>query len=133
MVAEFGGDAAVNHDRPAIGPWEMFVLADLTGGSLWDGDKIAFRTDDAVHYLQDQGTRGPMFAYATDQNELGASFILINLTRQNARVEPGDQIALRSTFTNWLVCAEGGGGPGSVVTVSRDAIGGWETFTIIRN
>lgn len=129
VVAEGGGGGAVNADRSNIGAWETFTLSDLNGGTLEDGDPVAFRTDSG-NFLQavDGGcVICAMLAIGIGpfQNE---TFTIVGLDHPGGQVEAGDAIALRSQ-NGYYVVAEGGGG--GVVNVNRQAIGGWETFRLI--
>jgi hypothetical protein len=62
--------------------------------------------------------------------EIQNIFAVEDLDRPGAVVQSWDQVALRST-RQYYVCAEGGGGDGSVVNVNRAAIGAWETFRLL--
>jgi hypothetical protein len=126
VVAEGGGGGAVNADRWVTGGWETFTLEDLNGGTLQDGDPVAFRTS-AGYYLQAvSGGGGAMLA---SDRAAGAweTFTIINLAQVGAPIENGTSIGLLSSGS-YYVCAENGGG--SVVNVNRSSVGSWETFVL---
>lgn len=134
VVAENGGGNVVNVDRPSRGPWETFVLIDHTGGSLWDGDYVSFKTNNGINYFRDEGNQGQMTALATSSGSWGAKFTIYNVSRPRSRIVSGDIVALQGMQTSsWIVAAEGGGGTDSngdpeMVTVSRTQVQAWEKF-----
>jgi pimeloyl-ACP methyl ester carboxylesterase len=127
VVAEGGGGREVNANRSNIGSWETFVLVDLNGGELRDGDRVAFRTDDG-HFLQAIDGGGNAMGASGNDVLSWETFTIVSMNHPGGVVEPEDDIALRSV-NGFYVCAEGGGG--DVVNVNRGGVGGWETFTLV--
>jgi hypothetical protein len=127
VVAENGGGWVVNANRDAIGPWETFNLIDLDGGSLRDGDFVAFQASSG-HYLQAvDGGGGTMLAIGP-RADPWETFILVDRDRPGGVVQSWDAIALQS-HNGYFVVAEYGGG--NAVNVNREWIGPYETFRLV--
>jgi hypothetical protein len=127
VSAENGGGGDVNANRTAIGIWETFGIADVNGGTLNDGDSVAFQVLNGS-YLQAVNGGGQEMAAAGAAIGPWETFILIDLDRPGGVVQSGDAIALRSVNGYYCVAENGGGG---TVNVNRTSIGSWETFHII--
>jgi hypothetical protein len=125
VVAEGGGNGAVNADRSSPGPWETFGLIDQNDGSLQSGDFVHIQTN-AYYYFSatycggyDLNATGSFAGYYENFRiwKVGGSGTIGN----------GDHVALQ-TLCGYYVVAEGGGG--GAVNANRTSIGGWETFII---
>jgi hypothetical protein len=125
VVAELGGGDAVNANRTAAGIWETFTLIDLDGASLDDGDAVAFRTYDELHYLHGQIDDINAISVSIGSEEI----FTIYRTGGPGPIGTGTNIALRAPNGQYLA-AEGGGG--GTVTANRSQIGPWETFKLLR-
>jgi hypothetical protein len=129
LVAESGGGAGVRADRTAAGPgsWEVIGVADLTGGPLVSGDRVALAAADGTHYLQAVGGGGGALRASSDS--VGAFETFTIEKAGTGIIRHGDSVALRAGDGARYVVADGGGG-GSV-NVTSTARGAWETFTML--
>lgn len=55
FAAEWGGERELIADRAAAGPWEEFVLQDMTGGELLSGDTVRLRAQNGKYVSSDEG------------------------------------------------------------------------------
>ena len=129
VVAEGGGGGRVNADRDAIGPWEKFTLIDLNGGILVDGDEVNIKSINGLFVVAEDGGGGVVNA----DRELAGPWEKFIIRRTigiccRDRISSGMSIGLRASNRQWVVAENGGGG---VVNANRDALGRWETFTLI--
>jgi hypothetical protein len=127
VVAEGGGGGIVNANRDWIGPWETFTLVDLNGGTLWDGDPVAFRAENGQYLQAVDGGGGTMLAIGGGP-WAHETFTILNLSNPGQPIGHEDVVALQS-WGGWYVVAEGGGG--DVVNANRTAIGAWEQFWVV--
>jgi hypothetical protein len=126
VVAENGGGREVRADRPAIGPWETFMLTDLNGGTLESGNAVNIQAANGMYMVAEGGGGGVVNA---NRPAAGAwERFVIKKVKGNGVIRDQDAIALQAANSQYVV-AEGGGG--GVVKANRPAIGPWETFTII--
>lgn len=131
VVAEGGGGDVVNANRGAIGSWETFTIIDLNGGALESGDLIHIQTVAGYYFVAESG--GGDVVNANRTVPLGWETFRIAKIGGSGVIGSGNSISLQA-YNGWnggggsYVVAEGGGG--DVVNANRDAIGGWETFTI---
>lgn len=123
LVAEGGGDGAVNANRAAQGPWETFVVE--ADGPLEDGREVHLRTQTGRYLVAEGGGGGELNA---DRKTPGPweTFKLHRIAGAG-RILPGDGVALETSNGHFVV-AEGGGG--SSARADRDRIGPWETWTL---
>lgn len=123
LVAEGGGDGAVNANRATQGPWETFVVE--ADGPLEDGREIHLRTQTGRYLVAEGGGGGELNA---DRKTPGTweTFKLHRIAGAG-RILPGDEVALQTSNGHFVV-AEGGGGSGA--RADRDRIGPWETWTL---
>ncbi len=125
VVAEQGGGGVVNANRKVASVWERFVLVDLNGGALEDGDSIQLRTYNGKYVTVEGGENGVVRA----NRDKGLAWEIFRVERVagKGKIESGDAIAIRSAFGRYFV-AEGGGG--GVLNANRTARGPWETFKL---
>lgn len=125
LTAEGGGGGDVKANRPEVGPWETFMLFDLSTGDLQSGDTICLRTHNESNYLRVD--RGRLRATG-DACSPEAMFVIIKVgaIASDTRIDACDAVALRG-FNGQYASAEGGGG--AEVNVDRyHPPGAWETF-----
>ena len=129
VVAEGGGGGGVRADRTAAGPggWEILGVANLSGGPLISGDRVAFTTSNGTHYLQ--AANGGGGALGASSQTVGSWETFTIEKPGGGIIHHGDLISLRAGDSSWYVAADGGGGAG--VNVRSTSRGGWETFTIL--
>lgn len=131
-----GGAVGVYGEQP-LG-WEQFDVVNRSNSwELWHGNQVNLRAYDGVHFLQadcggswDLGSTacGVVNASATNQLDWETFTVeKLNNWHQGARINPGDQIALKAM--NGAYCAAVGGGDGRL-TCGAGSAQGWETFTI---
>jgi pimeloyl-ACP methyl ester carboxylesterase len=126
VVAEGGGGGMVNANRNDVGPWETFTLFDLNGGTLMDGDPVAFQTNSS-HYLQAVWGGGDTMLAVGGYVGPWETFTLVDLDRPGGAVQSWDAIALQGNYGYFVVAEQGGG---DVVNANRTWIGPWETFRL---
>jgi len=131
VVAEDGGGNVVNANRTAIGSWETFTITDVNGGALESGDLIHIRSVNGYYVVAESGGGDVVNANRTEA--LGWETFRIQKVGGTGVISSGNAISLQA-YNGWSCCggnyvvAEGGGG--DVVNANRDAVAGWETFTI---
>jgi hypothetical protein len=138
VCAEGGGggreDGADSHirgrvvaDRASPGLWEEFILKDLNGGSLTDGDSVTLRTRANGQFVSAEGGGG---GRVIANRPLGGGYETFTIKKMNGTgtIQAGDAIALQASNGQW-VCAEGGGG--YPLVANRPSPGAWETFSIL--
>lgn len=136
VTAAFGGGGAVGDsgyprgavdaDANRVGLFEQFILNDLNGSSLMDGDSVTLRTRSNGLYLAAEGGGGG----AIRANRiLAGSWEIFTIKKMNGtgEIKDGDLIALQVNNGKWI-CAENGGG--NVLVADRSSPGAWETFVI---
>jgi hypothetical protein len=128
VVAEGGGGGVVNANRSSIGAWETFTLIDLNGGSLEDGDPVAFQTTTSGLFLQAANGGGGTMVASGQTASTWETFTLVDLDHPSGLVQDGDAIALQSSDGHYVVAESGGN---DVVNANRTSIGAWETFHLI--
>lgn len=137
ITAAFGGGGAlgdsgyprgaVDADASSAGLFETFILDDLNGGSLTDGDTITLRTRANGQFVAAEGGGGG----AIRANRISAGgWEIFTVKKMNGTggIANGDQIALQVNDGKWI-CAESGGGYWLVA--DRTSPGAWETFGIV--
>lgn len=129
---ENGSDAGyprgrVVADRAGAGLWEEFILNDINGGSLTDGDTVTLRTRGNGQFVSAEGGGG---GRVIANRPLEGSYERFTIKKMNGTGTIGnnDQIALQVNNGKWM-CADGGGG--YPLVADRTSPGGWETFTIV--
>jgi hypothetical protein len=126
IVAEEGGGGVVNANRWSPGPWETFVLHDLDGNGLRDGDQVTFHSYGPYYLHAVYGGGDTMMAQGGWEGPW-ETFTIVNLDQAGGFIGGGTHIALRSNSGYYVVAEQGGG---SVVNANRPWVGGWETFTL---
>jgi Fascin domain len=112
LCAEGGGGQVIIANRPALGPWETFILEEL------GNNQVALKASNGQYWCAEGG---------------GGQVINANRTARGAwetfTIERlgNNQLALRANNGQYL-CAEGGGG--QAILANRPARGAWETFTM---
>lgn len=109
-VAEGGGGSVINANRNGIGPWEVFRLVDLGGGS------VALQCSNGQYVVAEGGGGRELLC---NRNAIGGWEIF-------ARIDLGGGYVALQCANGQYVVAEGGGG--REVLCNRNAIGAWETF-----
>lgn len=56
FAAEWGGERELIANRTSAGPWEEFVLQDMTGGELMSGDTVRLRAQNGKYVTSENGT-----------------------------------------------------------------------------
>ena len=126
VVAEGAGGGAVNANRPAAGDWETFVIGDLNGGSLMNGDQITLQTWGHYYVTAESAGGSTVVANRTAASDW-ETFTLV-ATDGSGVIGSGSQVALRTwNGANYLTAENGGG---AEVVANRTAIGPWEIFTL---
>lgn len=143
MVAEGSGGGDVNANRTAVGPWELFAVIDINGGTLQSGDAVHILAFNGVHYVVAEsggapiGTMPPpgqVFANRTVPFSW-TTFIIRKADGSSGVIGNNQQISLQSSG-GFYVVAEGGGAPQGTpppngqVFANRTAVGPWEIFTM---
>ncbi len=131
VVAEDGGGSVLNANRSAIGLWETFTIIDLNGGALESGDLIHIQSVFGYFVVAESG--GGDVVNANRTAALEWETFRIEKIGGSGVIGSGDAISLQA-YNGWSCCggsyvvAEDGGG--REVNANRDAVAGWETFTI---
>ena len=102
-------------------------MANLSGGPLISGDRVAFTASDGTHYLQ--AANGGGGALGASSQAVGSWETFTIEKSGGGIIHHGDLISLRTADSSWYVAADGGGGAG--MNVRSTSRGGWETFTIL--
>ena len=119
------GNTAVLADKTSIGDWERFRLFDVNGGTLDTGDTVRIETTSGWGFVH--SSNGTLAAIANPgQSFTQEQFVLESVS---GGLRNGSEIALKALGTGLYVSAENGGG--GQVTVTKTAVGSWETFTLI--
>jgi hypothetical protein len=126
VAAEGGGGGDVNADRLGAGPFETFTVEVLSGGPIFDGDRVAIRSVDDTHYLQAVSGGGGALRAIGDRIGLFETFVVEK--SGGGAVRDGDAVRIRLNDATWYVSAEGGGGGRAMI--NRPSAGLWETFTV---
>ena len=127
VAAEGGGGGDVNADRLGAGPFETFTVEVLSGGPIFDGDRVAIRTVDDAHYWHAVSGGGGALRAIGDR--VGAFETFVVEKPGGGAVRPGDAVRLRLNDASWYLSAEGGGGGRAMI--NRPSAGLWETFTVL--
>ena len=125
MVAEDNGGGAWNADRTSAGEWETFLLIDLNGGHLQDGDEVALRTLGGYYALGDCSGNNSETNFEADNIGSWQTFVL-HLSH-SGDIEDWDTFSLE-THDNHFMSADGGGGGG--MTACATSVGWSETFQV---
>jgi hypothetical protein len=126
VAAESGGGGDVNADRLGAGPFETFTVEVLSGGPIFDGDRVAIRSVDDTHYLQAVSGGGGALRAIGDRVGQLETFVVEK--PGGGAVREGDAVRIRLNDATWYVSAEGGGGGRAMI--NRPSAGLWETFTV---
>lgn len=125
LVAENGGNGIINANRASVGPWEIFRLIDLNGGTLNSGDSINLISDQGAFVVAENGGGNALNANRSSAGPWEKiSIIKLNGT---GVINNGDTVALRSSTGHYVVAEDGGGGR---VNANRTSVGPWEQFII---
>jgi len=144
--APFGnGGGAVTANKMEASSWEKFILIDINGGILRNGDKIHIKTNDrpenehpgaysgAYITALNGGGSGTLAKRKDDANPLPGIFIASEwdtftiLKHGGGPIYNGDQVSFRTQSGKYFV-AEGGGG--GALNADRDDRNIWETFVL---
>jgi hypothetical protein len=135
--AEGGGGAGVHAVASAPNQWERFILRDLNGGQLVDGDFVTLRSHSG-HYLVAEWCGGEGQTVNANRTTAGDwETFQIQSMDGNYWISHGSNVALRAcSGSGYYAVAEygglNGGGPGAgEVNCDRTAAGAWETFQIL--
>jgi hypothetical protein len=134
--AEGGGGAGVHAVATAPYQWERFILRDLDGGYLVDGDFVTLRSHTG-HYVVAEWCGGEGRTVNADRVAAGdwETFQIKNMDG-GYWIGHGSNVALKACWgSGYYVVAEyggiNGGGPGAgEVNCDRTIAGAWETFEI---
>ena len=125
LVAEGNGGGTVSANRPAVGPWETFLIGGGTkAGCLPSGDAVRILTSDGFYLRAEGGGGSTLDATAT---RAGAWELFVIHRVGGGTIRSGDSVALQAPSGHYVVAEKGGG---SAVNVNRASIGPWETFAI---
>lgn len=128
---ENGSDSAsrgrVVADRPAAGLWEEFILNDLNGAPLSDGDTVTIRTRANGQFWSAEGGGG---GRVIANRPWGGGYETFTIKRMagSGTISSNDLIALQVSTGQWI-CAEGGGG--YPLVADRPSPGAWESFKAV--
>jgi hypothetical protein len=127
VCAEGGGGREVVANRPAVGPWETFVVIplpnDFVGLMVANGQYVCAEGGGGREVVANRGEIGPWETFSWVWLEGG--------TQRGGTPAEGDigrTFALMAS-NGQFVCAEGGGG--GAVVANRHEPGPWETFTTV--
>jgi photosystem II stability/assembly factor-like uncharacterized protein len=132
------GGGGINADADSVGPCETFILYDVNGGALENGDAIHLQAANGAFVLAEQGGSNGCAGCVSTLNAnrfLAGPWETFTIHKMNGEgpVVDSDAIALQSVYGNY-VAAENGGKNGcgctSAVTATRPAALQWETFRI---
>lgn len=123
LCAEGGGGQPIVANRNDAGSWETFVLADLNGGAVEDGDPVTLRSDQG-YYLSAKG--GQTLTATSDVEETWAVFRIRKLEGAGP-IGSSSLVGLQGADGRYW-CAEGGST--NHIVVNREGPGPWETFLI---
>jgi hypothetical protein len=126
VAAEGGGGGDVNADRLGAGPYETFTVEVLSGGPMFDGDRVAIRTVNDTNYWQ--AVSGGGGALRAISEKVGPFETFVVEKPDGGAVRPGDVVRMRVSDAPWYLSAEGGGGGRAMV--NRPSAGLWESFTV---
>ena len=126
VVAENGGGGIVNANRVAIGPWERFVIVDLNGGALQNGDIVNIKSVNGL-FLVAEGGGGQTLNANRPAAGPWERFRILRLGG-DGQLQNSDAVALETVNGRYVVAEGGGGGR---VNANRTAIGPWERFTLV--
>jgi hypothetical protein len=126
LCAENGGGGPIVANRATARDWETFALLDRNGPPVRSGDQITLRANNRQFVCAEDGGGREVVA---NRDAIGAweTFTILYANGSGGEITNGQQVALRAG-NGQFVCAEGGGG--REVVANRNAIGGWEMFTI---
>ncbi|MBI4087285.1 MAG: hypothetical protein HY434_00440 [Candidatus Liptonbacteria bacterium] len=125
VVAEGNGGGVVNANRTNAGAWETFILTDLNGGQLVNGDQVNFKTSSDYYFMAEGGGGSTMDATA---RSVGPWETYVIQDPNGGTIMNGDPVSIRTWNGTNFVVAEGGGG--REVAANRAAAYAWETFTV---
>ncbi|MBX3219216.1 MAG: hypothetical protein KF795_01775 [Labilithrix sp.] len=124
VVAEYGGGREVKADRNAAGDWERFVLIDLNGGELQQGDKVRLRAQNGKFVVAENG----LIKANRDAGSTWETFTIHKPGTGLTPIKSDDKVILAAWDNRW-VCAENGGG--REVKADRHQASTWEAFTLV--
>jgi hypothetical protein len=131
VVAENGGGGDVNANRTSAGSWETFEVVDFNNGALTSGDGVAILTSGLWYLSADGCGGGALKAWGSGPPGNCETFWVYKLDSSGnivgGTISNGDQVAILSYNSYWLVAENGGN---SVVNANRTSIGPWEKFFI---
>ncbi|WP_205525542.1 M12 family metallopeptidase [Pyxidicoccus trucidator] len=130
IVAEFGGGAAVDANRTAVGAWERFQLVDRNGFALQSGDLVHLQTFNGNYVMAVNGGGSGVTATPTAPGDFETFRIWKIAGTGLLTIGTGDTVALATLDLlnpRYLVAEDGGGGR---LNADRTAVGAWEQFII---
>ena len=125
LSAANNGGGAVTATATSAQGWEAFLLEDLNGGSLLDGDHVTVRAGSG-QYFQALNGGGSSLNAASQSAAAWEIFTLVRLAGPGT-LGNGDVISLQSSTGNWVSAQDGGG---SSVSAAGTALSTWEQFRI---
>jgi hypothetical protein len=121
LCAEGGGGREVVANRDAIGPWETLGWKPSTVFGADQVDPEGWLVEWERAFLLPEPDYGSGFGSVHDSGEP-------NYWGEGPSGPPFEKVSMRAANGQFL-CAEGGGG--REVVANRDAIGPWETFSVV--
>jgi mannan endo-1,4-beta-mannosidase len=126
LSATNGGGSTLTAGSAAVGAAETFMLTDLDGGALVDGDEVRLAASSGQYISAKNGGGAALDVSATAPGD-DETFVITRLAGP-ATIVTGDLVAFKTKLkVNYISAIDGGGGE---VRADAPWAKGWESFTI---